>query len=1050
MKMYQRFIYLIILLVLTSILYSCKQTDRGQMISAPGISMENLREGFFNPPDDARPWVYWINMDGHFNMEGITADLEAIRDAGLGGILFMEVDLGVPRGDIHYMSPEWQNHLKHAINECERLGLEFSLITGPGWTGTGGPWMKAEQSMQHLLSSTVEVRGPAAFNQVLPVPGLQVSRFHIQQTPETLQEINSWLEDVALFAFPECDPSIEDISEKALYNRDPYTSMVGVKPYLPTYADYPDPEKGKTIEPATVIDLTGKLDDEGRLVWEVPEGEWTILRMCSRSTGAISRPAPLAGVGLESNKFDTTALNHHFEEYVVKLLDIMGTHDRQEFPKTGWTTLQFESWEMSSQNWSSNFREEFQYRRGYDLWSYLPVLSGRVVGNPELSERFLWDLRQTSQDLIIEFHMEHLKKKAHEHGLQLHIEPHDMNPTTDMLLASVGDVPMAEFWRNHFNSAFSVHQASSTGHIYDKPVVAAEAFTSFMTCWNLYPHIMKNQGDWAFSTGINRFVFVRFTHQPWQDQWPGMAFGPHGTHWDRTQTFWPLLNDYHRYLSRCQFMLRQGDFVADICYLLPEGAPNVFVPPPSAFSGDKWTPDRKGYNFDGCPPSALMELAEVREGKIVFPGGASYHLLVLPDVETMTPELLQKIESLVKEGATIVGSPPRKSPSLSGYPECDRIVSHLVDQLWGGADVPAEPTSRNYGKGTIYWGGALAESDAANYALDPSANIPQEERNEDYSEGLFGHDGTRPGTPYPDYEATASILQKIGIPENFSSNLEVRYSQLHQAGMDIYFVANRTDQSIKGECRFRTDQGQPQLWDPLTGETSLLPQFKQLNGITSTPLEFEAFQSYFVVFPGKSRGPRSTDATGKNFARHSNLMELEGPWTVSFDPAWGGPEKVTFENLEDWTDRPEEGIRYYSGIASYHKTFEFDPAPDADLAARIFLDVGTVHDLARIILNGMDLGVIWTAPWRMDVTKALVNGENHLEIRVANRWPNRLIGDEFMPYDGISDGQLPTWLTGEEKRTSGRYTFTTLQCYTIKSPLLPSGLLGPVVLKTDL
>ncbi len=268
--------------------------------------------------------------------------------------------------------------------------------------------------------------------------------------------------------------------------------------------------------------------------------------------------------------------------------------------------------------------------------------------------------------------------------------------------------------------------------------------------------------------------------------------------------------------------------------------------------------------------------------------------------------------------------------------------------------------------------------------------------------------------------------------------------------MDIYFVANRTDQSIKGECRFRTDQGHPQLWDPLTGETSLLLQFKQLNGVTSVPLEFEAFQSYFVVFPGKSSDPRSTDAAGKNFARHSDLMELEGPWTVSFDPAWGGPEKVTFENLEDWTDRPEEGIRYYSGIASYHKTFEFDPAPDADLAARIFLDVGTVHDLARIILNGMDLGVIWTAPWRMDVTKALVNGENHLEIRVANRWPNRLIGDEFMPYDGISDGQLPTWLTGEEKRTSGRYTFTTLQCYTIKSPLLPSGLLGPVVLKTDL
>ncbi|RLD51969.1 MAG: glycosyl hydrolase, partial [Bacteroidetes bacterium] len=641
-------------------------------------------------------------------------------------------------------------------------------------------------------------------------------------------------------------------------------------------------------------------------------------------------------------------------------------------------------------------------------------------------------------------HMEHLKKKAHENGLELHIEPHDMNPTSDMVLASVGDVPMAEFWRNHFNSAFSVHQASSTGHIYDKPIVAAEAYTSFMTCWNLYPYQMKNQGDWAFSTGINRFVYVRFTHQPWQNQFPGMAFGPHGIHWDRTQTFWPLLSDYHKYIARCQYMLRQGDFVADICYLLPEGAPNVFVPPPSAFTGDKWTPDRRGYNFDGCPPSALIEMAEVHEGKIVFPSGASYQLLVVPDVETMTPELLEKLESLVRQGATMVGSPPLKSPSLSGYPECDGVVNQLVEKLWGGTEVPADPTSRKYGKGTIHWGGVLSQSDAVNYAKDPSLDIPEEDRDNNYSEGLFGHDGTRPGTPYPDYESTASILKEMEIPKNFSSTGEVRYSQLHQTGRDIYFVANRTDHSITDECRFRTNFSHPQLWDPLTGETRPLPQYHQTDGITSIPMNFEAFQSFFVIFREETGRSGKESDPSENFPSHSTLTELTGSWIVSFDPDWGGPEKIVFDQLEDWTGRPEEGIRYYSGIASYHKTFELDNPPDTDMASRIYLDLGEVHDLAGIILNNKNLGEVWTAPWHIDITDALIEGENDLEIRVANRWPNRLIGDEFMPYDGVSDGELPAWLSGDEKRTSGRYTFTTLSCYTKDSPLLPSGLLGPV------
>jgi len=563
------------------------------------------------------------------------------------------------------------------------------------------------------------------------------------------------------------------------------------------------------------------------------------------------------------------------------------------------------------------------------------------------------------------------------------------------------------------------------------------------------PYLLKNQGDWAFSTGINRFVFVRFTHQPWPDQYPGMAFGPHGTHWDRTLTFWPLVNDYHRYLSRCQFMLRQGKYVADICYLLPEGAPNVFVPAPSAFTGDKWTPDRKGYNFDACPPNALIELAEVRNGKIVFPSGAAYHLLVLPEVQAMTPGLLQKIESLVKAGAKIVGSPPKKSPSLSGYPACDQEVINLVEQLWGSMEIPSKVSKHKYGLGTIYWGGELAETDAANYALDPSADMILDEQNSDYAEGLFGHDGIRPGSPYPDYEVTANLLREMKLVEDFSSDAALRYSHLQDAERDIFFVANTMEKFTETTCRFRTERGKPELWDPVTGEIRPLPVFEQANGITSIPMEFDAFQSYFLVFPEKGNICGTGKESGENFTHLTDLMEVEGAWSVSFDPVWGGPGDVKFETLVDWTERPEEGIRYYSGIASYTNSFEMGKLPYPDDQSRIFLDLGKVMDMAGIRLNGKELGVVWTAPWQLDITEALQAGENLLEIRVANRWINRLIGDEFLPFDGVQNGQLPEWLTSDKARTSGRYTFTTFNCFTKESPLQPSGLLGPVTLKTN-
>ncbi len=381
--------------------------------------------------------------------------------------------------------------------------------------------------------------------------------------------LDAFYEDVVVYAFPRRDEVITDIREKALFIRNPYTSMKGVKPYLPSLASYPELDKSKVIDPKEIIDLTDHLQPDGRMEWDVPPGEWTILRMGRRSTGANTRPAPLAGMGFESNKFDKQALEKHFEAYFDPLLKLIGPRPKDR--KTGFTGLDADSWEMSSQNWTPGFREEFKKRCGYDPWPYFPAYAGYAIGSREITERFLWDVRMTSQKLVLENHIGYMKELCHKRGLKLAIEPYDMNPTADLDLGSLADIPMGEFWHNGFNSAWSCLEAASIGHVMGKSIVAAEAFTSGKTFWQKTPWMLKNQGDWAFATGINRFVIVTFAHQPWVDRAPGMMFSNYGLHWERTQTFWPLVYGYHQYLARCSHLLQQGTTVSDILYLTPEG-----------------------------------------------------------------------------------------------------------------------------------------------------------------------------------------------------------------------------------------------------------------------------------------------------------------------------------------------------------------------------------------------------------------------------------------------------------------------------------------------
>ncbi len=1100
-------------------------------VTALGTALER---DFVSPPATARPWVYWFVMDGNFTKRGITADLEGMARAGIGGLIFMEVNVGIPRGPVAFMSPEWQELWAHAGRESERVGIQLTLNGGPGWTGSGGPWVKADKSMRLLTSASLDVTGPQNFNGALPRTAFKSG-------------LSDFYEDVRVLAFPKPagNRRIADFNQKSFVDRQSTVSGGGGDS-LPSFSNYPVLPANEVVDSRKIVDLTAKMGADGRLNWEVPPGEWTIIRFGATNNGHSTLPAPASGLGMESDKFSKVGLEAHYNDFIGPLLKKVGP--RLVATDRGWNNLHIDSWEVGTQNWTPGFLAQFQKRRGYDALPYLPALSGVVVNSLEASEKFLWDWRQTCQEMVIENHVAYFKTRAQRDGFGLSIEAYDKVMASDLSLGAPADVPMGEFWGYDPppSTTFTVYEAASIAHTNGKKIVGAESFTSGgSAAFRAYPRNMKGLGDWAFTQGINRFVFHRYQHQPDLDKFPGMTMGGFGIHWERTQSWWDLVPAYHSYLSRSQQMLRQGVSVSDVAYLVAEGAPQVFKAPDSATKGTP--PEQLGYRFDAIAPENVINRMTVKNGQLVLPDGTSYRVLVLPERDTMTPQLLRKISQLVSAGATVIGPRPNGSPSLSGGAQSDATVKQLAAQLWGKAD-GVKVTENRFGKGRVIWRsngnedlskprpspvaggnwiwypeGAPAASappgkrtfsrtvDVDNVAglssasigltadnsFDASVNgqrvgtgdswskvygfdvlqqlknganqfsiVAENATNDPSPAGLIavvrlqyrdgrvvtiptdatwqstqGNDAatakpalvlgntgigpwnvssTVPGEQYGDFKIVSSTLQGMKVPMDFETDGPIRSIHRRDGEADIYFVSNREEQLVNANCTFRVTGKTPELWNPTTGERRTLTDFTQQNGRITVPLRFESLQSWFVVFRSANRGVRRAP----NFPTLASVGQVNGPWQVAFDPKWGGPANITFPTLTDWTQNPQDGIRFYSGKATYRQTLQ---APTARPGVPMYLDLGTVNDFAQVRLNGQDMGTVWTAPYRVDVSRALRPGANQLEITVANRWPNRLIGDQSLPADK-------------------RFTSTTWNPYKAGDPLLPSGLLGPVKL----
>lgn len=1115
----------------------------------------SLENTFKNPPASAAPWVFWYWLQASVSKVGITADLQAMKDAGIGGAYLMPIKgpANPPFMDsvVVQLTPQWWDMIRYTFKEARRIGVKLGLHVSDGFALAGGPWITPDLSMQKVVWSVKNITGGKPVDLSL-------------EQPETVE---NYYKDIAVYAFPSpvgtgistrnripkvtsnttdsslqflvdpdnkksfsCDDKcwiqyqldqpftcrsivvhsrnnyqanrlILEVSDdgkkfRTVQRLDPprhgwqdwdadYTHSVvattarffrfvydkeGTEPgaedldaakWKPSFkiigielsseakinqyegkngevwriSKYTTEEQvpnSTCVALNKIINLTSKIDKDGKLHWNSPAGNWTILRMGHTSTGHRNETGG-GGKGLECDKFNPAAITLQYNKWYGEHIKQVG----QDLAKSVLKCFHVDSWECGSQNWSPIFRTEFKRRRGYDPLPYLPVMAGVPIESVSTSERFLHDLRQTIAELINDKFYHTLANLARENNLEFSAESVAPTMVSDgMLHYKTVDVPMGEFWLRSptHDKPNDMLDAISGAHIYGKNIVQAEAFTELRQSWDEHPGVLKTLADRNFALGINRLFYHVFMHNPWTDKRPGMTLDAIGLYFQRNQTWWKQSKAWVDYAKRCQALLQMGKPVIDIAVFTGEEIPRRSILPdrlvpvlPGIFGEQRpgqeqrrlanigeplrqlpagvtsmanmadtqdWTDPLNGYAYDSYNVDALQNLSSVRDGQIHLSTGADYKLLVIPGATKMSPYpgLLSatsaiKLKQLVNNGATVlINGPLTHSPGLLNAKMNDEEVRHINTELLGrlnGDDVKI----RTVGKGKI-WDG-----------------------------------------PYMDSTFTSIGFEPDFIAKEVNGTRAAKISWTHRMGssFDIYFISNQEDSERVVTLSLRVKGKVPELWGPVTGSIRQATNWSIRNGRTDLPVHLDPNGSLFIVL---QKPTTITEAKkGINWIQTKSIQPVEGNWTVAFDPAFGGPKKpLQFDHLSDWTTYTDSSIRYYSGTAQYTKTIKFHKTAERK---QVWINIGKVNNLADVYINGRFIQTLWTPPFKTDITNALEEGENTIRIDVTNTWANRLIGDQHL---------------APEKRI----TYTMYPFKMEGRALLPAGLIGPVVIEESI
>lgn len=946
------------------------------------VSYEVLKSSFRRPDASSGVNCWWWWLNGNVTRQAITKDLEAMKSKHFCGAMIFDAgghnqrgNKDIPNGPL-FGSKAWNELFVFALDEAKRLNLEIGFNIQSGWN-LGGPYVTPQYAAKQFTYTEVQVTGGKTIVSQLPQP----------------KTYKDFYKDIVVLAFPAGETFRTNETIEALDLKLGFHELGGSAPdcrFLLTNTPRKGSAKDKSqtyrVNRKNVVDLTARMDKEGKLTWKAPAGEWNIMRIGYTCTHAEVSTSSNQWQGNVIDYMSREAFDFYWDGVVEPILQAAGPH-------VG-TTLKFmetDSWECGGMNWTDNFAQEFRTYRGYDLLPYLPVIAGHVIDDIDTSNAFLADFRKTLADLVAHNHYARFAERAHAHNIGIQPEsagPH-AGPMDGIKNYGFSDIVMSEFWapsphRPRPQDRFFLKQASSAAHIYGKKFVGAESFTTIGPHWNdeLWSK-QKPSFDHEICSGLNRLYFHTFTCSPAEMGLPGQEYFA-GTHVNPQVTWWNKSEALIDYIHRTQHLVQNGKFVADVLYYYGDHVPNVFP-------FKHWDPAgaMPGFDYDVTDETILKQLT-VKDGKVVVPGGIAYRVLVLPDHRVLSLAVLEKLEELLKEGATVLGHKPEKAVSLVGGTAAQKRFRQLADRIWG--NTKEEKGERKYGRGTVAWGMSAKE-----YLL--AQNVPCD----------FSIAGNRSTTDY-DY-----IHYTIGTTH-------------------LYFISNQTEERKSLTAQFRVGGLQPELWDPQTGEIRDARAFDQANGLTTVPVTLEPYGAVFVVF----HRPIGKEVQGKvtrNYVDYAPVQQLSGPWTVSFDPERGGPASVVFPELTDWTTHADEGIKYYSGTATYRKTFNL--TFEKEQQTSYFLQLGSIKDvgIASVRINGKDKGIVWTKPFRAEITNELRKGENIIEIEVVNSWYNRVAGDE------MSRGPRKYTQTNIVLRNDFRGQPRK------EIPLEPSGLLGPVTIQ---
>ena len=1092
-----------------------------------------LEEQFRDPPNSARPRVWWHWMNGNVSKDGIAKDFAWMKRVGIGGVQNFDANLNTPQivdRRLVYMTPEWKDAFRFAAQEADRLGLELAIAASPGWSETGGPWVPPEDGLKKLVWSETEVAGGRPYAGKLAAPPSVTGPFQSFAKSAGIGSLLSgdkapptptFYKDIAVLAYPVAkvaalaEPAFTDSAGKSLdgaalvdanlnsgialdkpadgpativiaypspqtvrsatlfapgaaalfvgssyepelqssddgrswrtvagiaakqvpttisfapvtaklfrvvFNPARSSSLAALSTTAPGVdlaglgavmggaaamrskplqvselrlsgeeridrfeakagfeiePDYYDLSKSagssKGIDPARVIDVTAHLAGDGTLNWTPPSGRWKVLRLGYSLLGTTNHPAPPEATGLEVDKFDGAAVRRYLEHYIGMYRDAAGA---DLLGKRGVQAMLTDSIEVGAANWTPQMVSQFRRLRGYDPTPWLPALTGAIVGSQQDSDRFLYDYRRTLADLMASEHYGTVAAVAHENGLKVYGEALESGRPSlgdDMAMRRYADVPMSAMWTHSREAGpnpshvADVKGAASVAHIYGQNLVAAESMTSSLSYWDHGPAYLKRIIDLEFVTGVNRPVIHTSVHQPVDGKVPGLSLFIFGQYFNRHEAWAELARPWVDYIARNALLLQQGRNVADVGYFYGEEAPLTALYERHAVADAP-----RSYAYDFINADALTGALANADNDLVTPGGARYRVLYLGGTSRrMTLATLRRLAALVEGGATLVGARPESDPGMRGDAAEYTAIS---SRLWAGGEVT------QVGKGRV-----IASNDVE------------------------------------------AALASIGVSPDFrfsggSSDSEIPFVHRKLADGESYFLVNRRDHAETIEARFRITGMVPKLWRAETGRAEAL-RYRVENGETVVPLELVAGDAVHIVFrPGNAAASTDSLAVTNGF---SSAMALDGPWTVSFQEGRGAPAEASMEKLAPLDESKEPGIRYFSGIATYRTTF--DSPRGWKSGQPLTLDLGEAREVAEVLINGKSAGFAWHAPYRIDVGSLMRRGRNSLEVRVANLWVNRLIGDA--------------------QPGASKLTWTALPTYRADAPLRRSGLIGPV------